>query len=78
MKATDWDGLRPQNIRPIALRHARQVWRYINDLVETHGKSVFAGIVYEREPRNLEIRVQVEEILNGRFIQVAWRNPSLD
>jgi hypothetical protein len=73
IKASNWDALKPERIRATALRHARQVWRYINDFSDNQGKDVFAGIVYENEPANPEIRRVVEQILNDRFIQVAWR-----
>lgn len=73
LKATDWDRQKPERLRPNALRHARQVWRYINDYVENRGKVVFAGIVYENEPRSEAVRLAVEEIVNAKFIQVAWR-----
>jgi hypothetical protein len=35
IKATDWDRLKPGSIRSTALRHARQIWRYI-DVTSRH------------------------------------------
>ncbi len=37
------------------------------------GNAVFAGLVYEHEPRRTEVRLNVENVLNERFIQVVWR-----
>jgi hypothetical protein len=31
IKATNWDRLKRGTIRRMALRHARQIWRYIDD-----------------------------------------------
>lgn len=73
IKATDWDRLKPGTIRSTALRHARQIWRYIDDHVETQGRSVDPGIVYEFEPTDDAIRLEVERAINGRCVQVVWR-----
>ncbi len=73
VKGTDWDNLRPQRIRSTAQRHARQVWRYVDDHVENHGKEVCPALVYEYIPKDPSVRAEVEQILNDRFIQVVWR-----
>lgn len=73
IKATDWDAVKPHRIRPTAQRHARQVWRYVNDHLEVQSKEVCPGVVYEYEPTNPEVQAQVEQVLNERFIQVVWR-----
>ena len=31
IKATNWDRLKEHRVRPTTLRHARQIWRYIED-----------------------------------------------
>ncbi len=73
LKATDWNRIRRKNIRATAQRHARQVWRYIDDYVENHGKEVCPSLVYERAPRSSELQAEIEGILNDRLIQVVWR-----
>jgi hypothetical protein len=73
VKATDWDRIRPHRIRPTALRHARQIWRYIEDHNTTQNRSVSPALVYEYPPRRQGVRAQVEQLLNDRFIQVVWR-----
>ena len=78
IKATDWDGLPPKRIRPTAQRHARQVWRYINDYVELQRKDVCAGVVYENEPSQDQVRALVEQVLNERFIQAVRRKGRLN
>ncbi len=72
VKATNWDKVRPNRVRALASRHARQVWRYI----DTHlgqGLDVSPGIIYPRPPRSSRKRALVEETLNGKLIQCVWR-----
>ena len=76
LKATDWDRIKRSRIRTTALRHARQVWRYVNDAVLTESREVCAGVVYEREPSDEIVREEVEAALNERLLQVVWRTPS--
>jgi hypothetical protein len=73
VKATDWNKLRHHRIRPTAQRHARQVWRYAEDFVDSRGKDVCPAVVYEYEPKDSHIRAEVEQIFNDRMIQVVWR-----
>ena len=74
LKATDWDLIKRYRIRATALRHARQVWRYVNDAVIAKGKEVCPGVVYERQPSDDNVRLEVEEALHERCLQVVWRN----
>jgi len=72
IKATDWDRIKPNRIRPNALRHAAQIWRYI----EAHlaPEDVIPAIVYPRSPKNVGRKAEVEAILDERGIQVIWRD----
>lgn len=74
LKATNWDHIKPSRIRVTALRHACQVWRYINDFVENQKCQVCPGIIYEMEPTDPEVRRVVESALHERCLQVVWRN----
>ncbi len=73
VKATDWDRVAPHRVRPNALRHARQIWRYIDKEVD-EGQGVCPGIIYPSPPTDLKVKLQVEEILNDRGIQVVWQD----
>lgn len=79
LKASNWDKMSPDRIRPNALRHVRQIWRYIEaELV--HGQEhldfegVLPAIVYSREPRTPGRKEEVEGILKERGVQVVWRS----
>jgi hypothetical protein len=72
IKATDWDKLKEHRVRPTALRHARQIWRYID--AHLRPWDVTPAIVYPPSPTIDGRREMVEEILNERGIQVVWRD----
>jgi hypothetical protein len=76
MKASDWDKMAPHRVRPNALRHARQLWRYIN--AELEGGPVSPAIVYPVEPQTPGRKEEIETILRERFIQVVWRELDLE
>jgi hypothetical protein len=71
IKATQWDKIKEERVRPTALRHANQIWRYI----DAHLKplDVTPAIVYPSPPKITGRMELIEEILNERGIQVVWR-----
>ncbi len=71
IKATNWDLLKEHRVRPTALRHARQIWRYIED--HLNPLDVIPAIVYPSPPTKPGCKEEIEEILNDRLIQVVWR-----
>ena len=75
-KATDWDKMAPHRVRPNALRHARQLWRYID--AELEGGAVLSALVYPAEPGTPGRKEEIEAILHERLIQVVWRELDLD
>ena len=72
IKATDWDAMKTHRVRPNALRHARQIWIYIE--AELQGHSVLPALIYPRFPKTPGRKQEVEQILNDRLIQVVWRD----
>jgi hypothetical protein len=71
LKATDWDRMAPHRVRPNALRHTRQIWRYIE--AELENADVLPALVYPAVPETPGRKGGVESILHERFIQVVWR-----
>lgn len=71
LKSTNWDSIKSYRVRPNALRHARQIWRFIE--AELQCQPVLPAIVYSRCPKSLERKAMVEALLNDRLIQVVWR-----
>jgi hypothetical protein len=72
IKSTNWDVMKLYRIRPNVLRHANQIWRYIEDVLRN--QSVLPAIIYPASPKRLARKVNIENILNERFIQVVWRD----
>jgi len=76
IKATDWDAMAPHRVRPNALRHCRQLRRYIEpELMEF---PVLPAIVYPMVPETPCRKDQIESILHERLIQVVWRELEID
>ena len=75
-KATDWDAMAPHRVRPNALRHSRQLWRYIE--AELEDRPVLPALIYPTEPETPGRKEQIEAILHERLIQVVWRDLNLD
>lgn len=71
IKATDWDKIMEKRVRPTALRHAHQIWRYID--AHLTPLDVTPAIVYPSPPQTPGRRELLEKILNERGIQVVWR-----
>lgn len=71
IKATNWDKIKESELRSTALRHSRQIWRYIEDHLTP--LDVTPAIVYPSPPVTSGRKEQVEEILNERGIQAVWR-----
>jgi len=73
LKATNWDKMSSYRVRPNALRHARQLWRYVeSELAEGH--DVIPAMVYPVEPQTPGRKEEIEAILNDLGIQVVWRS----
>jgi hypothetical protein len=71
IKATDWDKVTEHRVRSNAMRHANQIWRYID--AHLSPLDVTAAIVYPSPPLTPGRKEQVETILNERGIQCVWR-----
>jgi hypothetical protein len=71
IKATDWDKIKENRVRATALRHSRQIWRYVEDHLSP--LDVVPAIVYPSPPIAPGRKEQLEEVMNERGIQVVWR-----
>jgi hypothetical protein len=78
IKNTDWNKIKPENIRRNVKRQARQLWEYIEFQTDSKGKSVSPGIIYPKIPTDLEKLKLIELILEGECIQVVWENESIE
>jgi hypothetical protein len=76
-KRTDWDRLKRRRVRPNALRHARQIWIYVEKFVDGEGRDVCPGVIYDKVPGTPGRVDEVESILGERAVQVVWRSESM-
>ena len=74
LKSTDWNRLKPHRIRPTALRHIAQLYRYVDGELENGNTGICHGIVYEHRPRLATRRQQLARIFSERCVQLVFRD----
>ena len=74
IKSTDWDRVKPGNVRKLLLSHSRQVWKYVAEYVDGRGFDVCPGIIYPSAPISLDLKQQVEAFFSDHCIQLVWYN----
>jgi hypothetical protein len=72
VKASDWDKMKPHRVRPNALRHVNQIWRYIEAYLPT--REVAPALVYPSTPKTPGRKEEVESILDEYSIAAIWRD----
>lgn len=70
-KKTDWDRMAPHRVRPNVRRHIRQVWRYIEALLE-EGMEVCPSLVYSTPPTNAKHRELIETLCADECLTVVF------
>ena len=71
IKATDWDKIKPQNVKKNAWCHQRQLLKYVETYIE-EGIQVSLGIIYPEPPKSLELREMLEEYLMEYGAPAYW------
>jgi hypothetical protein len=78
VKATDWDRIKPENIRRNINRQIRQIWRYAIAHVELNDRTVSAGLIYPRMPQDPSVLKLIESLCEDDGIQVIWHNETIE
>ena len=78
VKATDWDQIKPENIRKNINRHIRQIWRYANAQVEMNDRIVSAGVIYPHMPQDPALVSLIESMCENDGIQVVWHDETIE
>ena len=60
IKATDWDKIKPDNIKRNLYRHSKQLFNYIDKFMEVDKKDVCHGIIYPKPPNIKGFREYIE------------------
>jgi len=85
-KATNWDKIKDHRVRLTARKHVKQIWRYIEDVVNPREEDhpnvkkedliplrATAAVVYPAPPTIPDRKEMIEEIFEEEYIQVVWR-----
>ena len=63
IKATDWDRIKPTNVKRNLSRHQRQLFKYVNKYYKIDGLQVCIGIIYPEPPQKPGLREFIESYL---------------
>lgn len=74
LKATNWNRMKTHRVRPNALRHIRQLYRYVDGELERGTDGICHGIVYARAPQQIARRKFLEALFREHFVQLVWRH----
>ena len=72
VKSTDWDKVKRSRLREYALRHIRQLYRYVDAVIEKTGKAVCPGITYPEKPRQGDREKELLEIFEERCASISF------
>jgi len=72
IKSTDWDKIKPKNIKKLLGSHRRQIWNYIDVYLDEKRIGVSPGMIYPTSPRTNGLKELIETYLNEWGIQVVW------
>jgi len=64
------------NIRRNVRRQIRQIWQYVDALLEFSGKDICPRVIFPSPPTNIAKRAIVESLFNEDGIQVVWHYDS--
>ena len=73
IKATDWDRIKPENVKRNLYRHQRQLLMYVDKHVTVDDVQVCLGIIYPEPPRKAGLRAFVESWLENHYgVPAYW------
>lgn len=73
IKATDWDKIKPANIRRNLWRHQKQLLTYVDKYLKIDRLDVCVGIIYPRPPKKPGLRELVESRLEESYgVPAYW------
>jgi hypothetical protein len=75
IKATNWDKIKPENIKRNLYRHQKQLFNYIDKFLEIDKLDVCLGIVYPKPPQKKGLRQFIEKYLEDNYgVPAYWFN----
>lgn len=74
IKATEWDKIKPQNIKKNLWSHANQLLRYVEKYIVVDKVDVCLGIIYPHPPQKHGLRKVIESYLEHYGTPAYWFN----
>jgi len=72
IKATNWDKIKPTNIKKNLWRHQAQLYSYADRYLDIDNTSVCAGIIYPTRPRDDDLCKLIESYLESYGTPAYW------
>ena len=73
IKATDWDKIKPQNIKKNLYKHQKQLFNYVDKFVNVDKTDVCIGIIYPDLPKREGLRQLIENYLDEHYgVPAYW------
>lgn len=72
IKATDWDRIKPGNVKKNLCKHQRQLFNYVDKYVEVDKLDVCLGLIYPKPPKKKGLREFVERRLEEVYCVPAF------
>jgi hypothetical protein len=76
IKSSRWDRIAVTAVRRNILRHARQLWEYLEPQLDA-GRDVCPGIIFPRRPTSSRRLKLIEDLFAEHGIAAAWQDESL-
>lgn len=72
IKATDWNRIKPGNIKKNLWRHQHQLFKYVGKYVDVDEMDVCLGIIYPEPPKDPNLRASIESYLEEWGAPAYW------
>lgn len=73
IKATNWDKIKPKNIKRNLYRHSKQLYNYIDKFLEIDDKTVGLAVIYPEPPKTKGLREFIENCAMEQYcFPVYW------
>jgi len=75
IKATDWDNIKPKNIKKNLYRHQKQLFNYVDKFIDIDKTDVCIGIIYPEPPKKIGLRQFIDDYLDENYgVPAYWYN----
>ena len=73
IKGTNWDKIKPENIKRNLYRHQKQLFSYVDKYLDVEKMDVCLGIIYPKPPIKKGLRLFIEKYLENNYgVPAYW------